>query len=365
VTRARGTGHSRPPRRPRRVQRAIRRHGWGWGLSRAVGAVLVAVVVLAGLGTGYQHLATLRDAHRHPPPGRMVAVEARTLHLFCTGTGEPTVVLDGGLGEWSVHWARVQALVARETRTCSYDRAGYGWSPTARVPHTAEQRAEDLHVLLKNGEVAPPYVLVGEGSADLHLIGYASRHPDWVAALVLVDAVPPDMVEQYERLLGPVLARLRRATPAAEFGVMRFTGPPAGLGPEPPGDDYRRQGTHPGFFETYLAEAVYLAADAEWADNSPLPENLTVVVLAGETPVTGPPPPPPEEDEDVHEGDGTAVSPDRYNRLWRRHQKELAERTAAGTLTLVPGAAHLPLEAPQTVADAVLDVVRRVRGGGT
>lgn len=344
------------------MQRAIRRHGWSWGASRAVGTVLIIAVVLAGLGTGYQHLATLRDAHDYPPPGRMVAVDARTLHLYCIGAGEPTVVLEGGLGEWSVHWTQVQALVARETRTCSYDRAGYGWSPAARVPHTAEQRAADLHELLKNGEVAPPYVLVGHGTAGLHLIGYASRHADWVAALVLVDALPPDMVEQYERLLAPVLARLRRATPAAEFGLLRFTGPPAGLGPQPASGDYRHQGTHPGFFETYLAEAAQLPADAEWAETSPLPASLPLVVLAGESPVTALPAPPPEEDEDVHEGDGAAISADRYNRLWRRHQKELAALTPVGRLTLVPGGAHLPLEEPQAVADTVVALVRRFRG---
>jgi len=345
------------------MRRAIRRHGWLWGLSRAVGGVLVAALVLGGLGTGYQHLATLRDAHHHPPPGRMIAVDARLLHLYCTGTGDPTVVMDGGLGEWSLHWARVQALVARETRACSYDRSGYGWSPASRVPHTAEQRAADLHALLKNGEVPPPYVLVGHGTAALHLTGYASRHPDWVAGLVLVDAVPPDMVEQYDRILAPVIVRLRRATAAAEFGLLRFTGPPGGLGPEPAGKDYRRQGAHPGFFESYVAEAANLAADAEWADAQPLPSGLPVVVLAGDTPVAGGlAPAAPEPDEDVHEGDLGPMSPDRYNRLWRRHQQELGGLTAATTVTLLPGAAHLPLDAPQAVAEAVLGVVRRVRG---
>jgi hypothetical protein len=357
-------GPGRSPRRPRSVRRAIRRHGWTWGASRAVGAVLLAGVVLAGLGTGYQRLATLRDARRHPPPGRMVPVDGHALHLYCTGTGDPTVVLDGGLGEWSLHWSKVQALVSRQTRTCSYDRAGYGWSPAALVPHTAEQRAADLHVLLKNGEAPPPYVLVGDGAAGLHLIGYASRRPDWVAGMVLVDAVPPDMAEVYDRLLAPVLTRLRRATPAAEFGLLRFTGPPGGLGPHPPGGDYRRQAAHPGFFETYLAEAGHLAADAEWADLSPLPRGLPLVVLAGQAPLGASAAPVVEDDEDIHEGGAEAVSPERYNRLWVRHQRELAERSDASTVTLVPGAAHLPLEAPRVVADAVLGMVHRVRGGG-
>jgi pimeloyl-ACP methyl ester carboxylesterase len=354
---------NRPPRRPRRVQRAIRRHGLMWGASRALGAVLVGIVVLAGIGTGYQHLATLRDAHRHPPPGRMVAVDARTLHLDCTGEGDPTVVLDGGLGEWSVHWAKVQALVARETRVCSYDRSGYGWSPAARVPRTAEQRAEDLHTVLKNGEIAPPYVLVGHGAAGLHLIGYTSGHPDWVAGLVLVDAVPPDMVELYDRRLAPVLKRLRRATAAAEFGLLRFTGPPKLLGPRPAGGDYRRQGAHPGFLEAYVAEAANLASDADWAEASPLPPTLPLVVLADESPMGAAPALDEASDEDVHYEE-EPLSADRYNRLWRRHERELADLTRDATVQLVPGSLDLPLEAPGVVAKAILGVVHRVRGGG-
>jgi len=179
--------------------------------------------------------------------------------------------------------------------------------------------------------------------------------------------VPPDMVEQYDRLIEPALTRLRRATPAAEFGILRFTGPPAGLGAHPEGSDYRRQGAHPGFFETYVAEAAHLAGDAEWAETSPLPPALPLVVLAGDTPIAPRPgAPKTEDDEDVHEGDGPgAVSAERYDRLWRRHQKELAALTESGTVTLVPGGAHLPLEAPGEVADAVLGLVRRVRGGGS
>jgi pimeloyl-ACP methyl ester carboxylesterase len=347
------------------MRRAIRRHGWTWGLSRAVGGVLVAILILGGLGTGYQHLATLRDARHHPPPGRMVAVEGRLLHLYCLGEGEPTVVLDGGLGEWSVHWTQVQALVARETRVCAYDRSGYGWSPSSRVPHTAEQRAADLHALLKNGEIAPPYVLVGHGAAGLHLIGYASRHPDWVAGLVLVDALPPDMVELYDRRLAPVLKRLRRATPAAEFGLLRFTGPPAVLGVQPESGDYQRQRAHPGFLEAYLAEAANLAADADWAESSPLIPVLPLVVLADASPMATKSPPDKEvkQDEDVHD-EQEPLSADRYNRLWRRHERELADLTAFGTVTLVPGGLDLPLEAPGAVANAVLGMVRHVRDGG-
>ena len=33
-----------------------------------------------------------------PPPGRLVAVDGHQHHLFCTGTGTPTVILEEGAG---------------------------------------------------------------------------------------------------------------------------------------------------------------------------------------------------------------------------------------------------------------------------
>lgn len=338
------------------MKRALRRHGPGWALSRALGILLITAVVLGGVGVGLQNLATERDARRHPPPGRMVAIDGRSLHLYCVGAGEPTVILDGGLGEWSIHWTGVQARLIGLTRVCAYDRAGYGWSPAAHAPGGAARRAEDLHALLLGADVAPPYVLVGHGAASFHLTGYAALHPDWVAGMVLVDAVPPEMVELYARALAPVLSQVRRATPAAELGILRFTGPPAGIGPRRVGNAFVRQGTHPGFFETFLAEAAHLTADAEWAEALPLPPDLPVTWLVQEAPL-GP-------DTDLPED----LLADRYNRLWRHHQAEMVANTAHGTLALVPGTAeHLPTDAPDVVADAVTGMVkqvRRARGGG-
>lgn len=333
-------------------RRAMRRHGVGWFVARALGATLMAAVVLGALGTGYQRLATERDAHRHPPPGRMVPVAGHTLHLACIGSGDPTVVLDGGLGEWSLHWRGVQARLASTVRVCTYDRAGYGWSGAGPPPRNGQRLADELHLLLKNGEVAPPYLLVGHGIAGFHLRGYVRAHPDWVAGLALVDAVPAGLAEQYERVLAPVRTRVRQATPAAQFGVLRFVGPPPGLGAQPEGATFQRQGAHPDFYETYLAEAAHVLKGADWADAAPLPPDLPLLVIGNEAPL----------------GPGGTVSKDvsrqRYNRLWARQQADLAALTGRSTRVMVndPGA-NLLLSDADAVATALEAFVRRIRGG--
>lgn len=92
-------------------------------------AVVLALLVLAGLAAATGEAWVSRsDDDRYPAPGRLLTVAGNDLHLYCTGTGAPTVVLEAGLGEPSLTWAGVQSALADDHRVCSYDRAGLGWS---------------------------------------------------------------------------------------------------------------------------------------------------------------------------------------------------------------------------------------------
>lgn len=84
------------------------------------------------------------------PPGRLVDVGGYRLHIYCTGEGSPTAILEAGGGNPWLAWYKVQPKVAEFTRVCSYDRAGLGWSDASPKPPTAEAIAEDLHTLLRN-----------------------------------------------------------------------------------------------------------------------------------------------------------------------------------------------------------------------
>src|SRR5882757_9267605 len=102
-----------------------------------------------------------REPQQYSPPGRLIDIGGRRLHLYCAGKGSPTVILMAGGGAFSIDWALVQSKVAQNTRVCSYDRAGLAWSDPGPVDETVEQTVSDLHILLKNGEEKGPFVLVG------------------------------------------------------------------------------------------------------------------------------------------------------------------------------------------------------------
>jgi pimeloyl-ACP methyl ester carboxylesterase len=92
------------------------------------------------------------------------------------------VILDSGMGMSSNAWALVQPTVARVTRACSYDCAGYGWSEAGGPADSVAT----LHRLLKKAGVTGPYVLAGHSLGSILARIFAHRYPSDTAGLVLV-----------------------------------------------------------------------------------------------------------------------------------------------------------------------------------
>jgi pimeloyl-ACP methyl ester carboxylesterase len=152
---------------------------------------VLAVLTLASAGGGYETVRESIDASTYPMPGQLVDVGGHRLHLYCTGSGSPTVVLEPGQGGTSSDLGWVAPAVARDSRVCVYDRAGRGWSDAAEGPQDAAQIAADLHTLLERAHVPGPYVLTGHSFGGLYVQTFAANYPDQVAGLVLLDSTAP------------------------------------------------------------------------------------------------------------------------------------------------------------------------------
>jgi pimeloyl-ACP methyl ester carboxylesterase len=153
---------------------------------------LFAVLVLAAAGGGYQTIRDTQDRTAHAMPGQLVDVGGYRLHINCTGSGTPTVVLEAGLGEPSAIMAGwIAPAVAGSTQVCVYDRAGRGWSEPAAAPQDGLATAAALHTLLTRAHVGGPYVLAGHSTGGIYMQIFAATYPDQVAGMVLLDSQPP------------------------------------------------------------------------------------------------------------------------------------------------------------------------------
>jgi len=133
-------------------------------------------------------VTTLGQTNDPAEPGRRIDVGGRTMHIQCTGSGGPTVLLLAGGGAYAIDWALVQPRVGESTRVCAYDRAGLGWSDTGPADETVEQTISDLHSLLHASSERGPYVLVGASIAGIYIRAYQRAYPAEVAGLVFTNS---------------------------------------------------------------------------------------------------------------------------------------------------------------------------------
>lgn len=187
---------------------------------RIVSAVrgLAAAVTLAGVA------AQAQQPSLGSPPGRLIDVGGHKLHIHCVGEGAPTVVIDGGAGAWSIHYAHIQKALSG-ARVCTYDRAGLGWSDSGPSPRTSERMVEELHALLHGAGVAPPLILAGHSLGGYNVRIYQARYPEEVGALVLLDAAHEQQWErlppQAKALTQASVAGLRKRGEQARSGQLR------------------------------------------------------------------------------------------------------------------------------------------------
>ncbi len=169
-----------------RVRRDLGSRSARWLLYPVVGAMGVAAV-----GGAYQTVGSAADSWSIAMPGRLVDVGGHRLHLSCTGSGSPAVVVEAGGGEMAANLGWITTAVAHDTTICVYDRAGRGWSEDADTPQDAVAISTDLHTLLHRADVSGPYVIAGHSFGGLYALTFAARHPDEVAGMVLIDSTAP------------------------------------------------------------------------------------------------------------------------------------------------------------------------------
>lgn len=153
-------------------------------------------------------------------PGELVSLPGgQQINLRCEGGGSPTVLFESGFGAGASAWTRVQPQIARITRACAYDRAGYGFSSFGPLPRDGAAAARDLDQALKAAGIKGPYVVVGHSAGALYARLFAARRPGEVKGLVLLDpTIERRVAPGAEDGLGGIRKRLKMCLAAAEAG---------------------------------------------------------------------------------------------------------------------------------------------------
>lgn len=170
------------------------RHRTRIWLKRSLLGVGITIIGLGAVGAIYQTIATANDLSTYTPPGQMVDIGGRRIHMVVEGndTGQLTVILEAGMAGFSSNFYWVQHELAADTRVVAYDRAGLGWSDPSPEPQDAQQSARDLHAALQKAGIPGPYVVAGHSYGGLVVRAFTDLYADEVAGMVLIDASHPD-----------------------------------------------------------------------------------------------------------------------------------------------------------------------------
>jgi pimeloyl-ACP methyl ester carboxylesterase len=239
---------------------------------------------------------------------RQVEVDGHAMNFVIAGSGSPTIVLEAGGGFTHREWDVVQKALVRSATVVSYDRPGLGASAPCNKPETAKRVATELSAALRSAGLRPPYVLVGHSTGGLYARVFTSMFPSAVSGLVLVDPAPEHFYE-----------RVRREQPALSAVIDQSPDAPKGAA---------------------LAAAESTLAQAAASD--PLPA-IPIVLLTRSLWGNAPP---------------------EISKIWTEEHRKWVDHTPTARFVVAEQSGHvIPVDKPQIVIDAVLEVIRRAREG--
>lgn len=332
----------------------------------------VPIVFLLGIVSGQLHAqeiakgspqlapapATVEDQRLLPyvEPGQLVDIGGRRINLRCTGSGGPPVILMAGLLHWSFVWYKTQPEIAKRTRVCAFDRAGYGFSDPAPKPEIMSDVVNDLHAALQAANVPGPYVLVGHSMGGVEARVFTQRWPQEVAGLVLVDSsYPGQVLDQLNMSSFTGLGAESEIPAALRCALLAMRGPLAPSNPQyescsvslPDSAPAVLRNIWPRFFTAdYHCTHVSLVSSLfthhyDGADRLDFGDKPLVVLSRA-------------RDQDWPEG----VFGEDLRKQWYAHHEALAHLSSRGVHRVIEHSGHdIEGDKPQAVIDAVGEVL--------
>jgi pimeloyl-ACP methyl ester carboxylesterase len=299
-------------------------------------------------------------------PHQRVDIGGRKINLYCSGAGATTVIFDSPAGDGGWAWFKVQPKVARHTRACVHDRAGFGFSDPAQRPNTSENAVEDLHKALAGANIKPPYLLVGSSLGGGNAQVFTYRYPDEVKGLVLVEPQSEDetarsdkasqgfiskvyaMVKEHDQQC--LQAAKRGFKPGSEASASCIGEPAQHFGPIL-GKQVKAAMQTQSYWQARVDEAnAYAVSDNQLrALRKPFGDLPLIVLTRGVSPYMDPAKPQSAANKALEEENA-------------KIHKELALLATKGEQRVVPSASHgIHEDQPAEVTRAVVEVLGRIK----
>lgn len=280
------------------------------------------------------------------------------------------MILTAGQGDSSGHWRHVHRRIARRTRVCAWDRAGFGFSDPSSLPQDATHTTSDLEQALGGAGLNGPYVLVGHSAGSYETLLFADRNDRAVSGMVLVDPSIPDQRRAIARE-APRFSKYLDSEDAASVAHERACGQllrqrvvtldsndpthcldyplsyPLALKQALIGlaADDARERTQASLVEHFAASAQLVVKQGREYGGRPL---IVLTAATHELPSDAP-------------ADVVAEMP-AFETFWKNAHESMAALSSAGVHRVIASSGHyIQTDQPGVVVTAVEDVVRQIR----
>ena len=291
-----------------------------------------------------------------PPPGEIINVNGRKVHVQRAGIGSPTVVFESALFGNSLSFARVQPEISKITSTLSYDRAGLGYSePSSNPERTSSVIASELFELLETIDLRLPLVLVGWSAGGIYIREFAHLHPEMVAGIVLIDSsheaqkhrYPEEIALKFSQDDEEEVAHLTRVSKLMREEILKeLADAPPWRNRHPDTHKYFADQVRPETFKYHLQLIPYFGEDTDQGDALKSLGDIPLIVISRSNvnfPILN------------EEQDRLAAE------IWHALQNELANLSTTSRQIKVDSGHDIANQRPEIVIEAITDMVERIR----
>jgi pimeloyl-ACP methyl ester carboxylesterase len=320
-----------------------------------LGLGLLVLALLTGIaGFSWNALVSHHYRQAYPVPGKFYSVDGGVMHIYCTGTGSPTLILDAGAGDdWTV-WSKIQPELSKTTQVCTYDRSGLGSSDRLPGGHDANTLAEQLHTLIGQAGIKKPFLLAGHSIAGLYIRAYATKYPNDLAGLIFIDSSHPDQRKRQPQELRQDTPNFLAMRLRVRLGIARAFGECNAVLPglEPVKGWIYANNCRPSVVDTWIDELNDLDRSAdETRDTGPF-DHLPILIFS--------------EDPNVPR-EGSSLSPEKMKQVsiaWNQMQEDLKQLSADSRRIIAKGSSHyIQLDRPDLINRELPGFIDSIRHG--
>lgn len=269
----------------------------------------------------------------------------------CEGKGENTLVMDAGMGNWSIMYQPLFQKLKQNHRVCLIDRPGYAMDSVTTHPRNLKTVANEIHQILSKQGVTEDIILVGHSLGGLHVRQYQSLFPNKVKGLILLDAAHSNQFNRLPKdfyiMLQNQPEKLEEVIAIAKKGYLKYGKskiPTFGL-PENLLEEYYSVATEPTYYYA-MKEEVEIFEDnlktAEYLDDI---GNLPLLVIGSKNSM----------DPNILPSESAEFLYKEHNRIWFELQKELADLSTNSTFVASEANHYLNVTDTDLVYNSIIE----------